>query len=949
MSTAVTANGHALTVASPAVVRSLLDGLAGKRHDAGILGVQAAATWEGPEQFMHNGRSIRVLPCRSTLAVWEALRLRDSSDWLVILTPCDQDDLGAGVMAHFVGNRLRTPDPWEAVRHRFTAERLDPRLYSSGARSREIAAGLLAVLPHDGWTPAPAGVLTRDHALGSVVHNGLRVVDAGVEVDVTAVMAWSARPDATSLLADLRAAAGDALTDEVIDWLAGRCGLAAGPVRTLLAAGKISEIVPLGVLAGLLSAPDVADTRAAGHFQGAFGLGKLTPEVLDAWHADARWLVTHALTDGYGPELASKVLTGASRHVADLGLDELAQVSDMLPAGLQSRLAELARELSSVLPDAATVATAGAGIDEPLVAADLSAAESAFSRIREHVLAEKDASVRAFEAALRLVRWLATDATTPVGSDLALALDQHLTTDSWVDAAVNTAAQGSADSGLADVLGTVLRLVRHRRDRHDVAFAAALAASPEPEQLTVERVLPDVVVPLAQRRPALLLVLDGMSASVANQLVRDAGQLGWVEHAVPGHERRTAALAVLPTLTEFSRCSLLSGMLCHGRDDAERQGFQAVLKGASLKHDVDGGGAPLFHKKDLDTSRPGLTLSPAIHTAVADTEGLPLVAAVLNAVDDALHHTDPAGIDWTLDAVRHLKPLLDAARGAGRIVVLTSDHGHVIERRQGTLRQHSSTYGARARPAVESEPAAGDEVMVSGPRVLTTGNSAILAVDERIRYGPLNAGYHGGGSPAEVVVPVVVLHPGDAPAELGLTSIDGGQPAWWEPTTRPRAHAAGASEPPRGAGSGPRGATRAVSRSDDDAATLFELPGRLPQTTSTPQPRPDGPGEEAAKVAQSVVSSRTFKQQLAIAGRVPVATERITNLLAVLLDAPDRRVPAHNAAATLSVAAPRLRGALHVLKRVLDVEGYVVIRYEEASGDIVLDESLLREQFGVQG
>jgi hypothetical protein len=38
-----------------------------------------------------------------------------------------------------------------------------------------------------------------------------------------------------------------------------------------------------------------------------------------------------------------------------------------------------------------------------------------------------------------------------------------------------------------------------------------------------------------------------------------------------------------------------------------------------------------------------------------------LVAAVLNTVDDTLHHTDPGGTEWKMSSIRHLKPLLGLA------------------------------------------------------------------------------------------------------------------------------------------------------------------------------------------------------------------------------------------------------------------------------------------------
>lgn len=919
---AVSASGNVLMAASPAVVRALLDALAAKDYQRGVLGIHAAASWDGPEKFTHRGRTVQVAACPSTLAVWEALRVRENTEWLVILTPREPDDLGGGVLAHLAGNRLRTPDPWQAVQQRFEAKRLDPQLYAAGSSSREVATGLLTALPADGWPPAPGGVLTRDHALGYTARTQLGVVEPGEEVDVTAVLSWSARPESTGLLAELRNSAGDALVDAVIDWLAQRCGLAAGPVRSLLLAGRVADIVPLGILSGLLSSAEQGSGRATGQFEGTYRLGRLSTEVLTAWYNEAAGLTAYSLP----PEHARRVLDSAARHVHELGMDELARSSELLPAGLRARLADLADQVRAVLPSGSVDPRA---LDQPLVTADLSAAEQALTRVQEHHLGPADDTARAFQAAMRLVRWLAGPAEADPARHGALGalVERQVAEDSWVDAAVNPVARGAEDSAPAEVLGQVLGLVRTRRDAHDLAFGAALAAAPEPEPLTVEQVLPQVVVPLARQRPVLLLVLDGLSVAVAIHLVRDAGRLGWVEHALPGRDRRVGALAVLPTLTEFSRCSLLCGELRHGQDDAERQGFAVLLRHPGLDRRTGGDpDVPLFHKTRLDTSRPGQALDTQVRTAIADTDHLPLVGAVLNAVDDALHHTDPGGIDWRLDTVRHLKPLLDAAWRAGRAVVLTSDHGHVIERRNGELRQHTTTYGARARAVTDTAPAAPDEVVVRGPRVLTATGDAVLAVTERVRYGPLNAGYHGGGSPAEVVVPVVLLYPGDAPHEAGSTSVDGAEPAWWHPAPRSSRRAAAPPAP----------APRAP-----EPEGLFEL-------TSTEPAAAPGVDDQPTKLAKAVLSSRTFKQQRAIAGRIPVADDRITALLAALLAAPDRRVPAREAAAALGVGASRLRGALSVLKRVLDVEGYVVLSYEAESGDVLLDEATLCDQFGVR-
>ena len=66
--------------------------------------------------------------------------------WLVIVTDRPEDDLGAGVLAHLVGQQLRSPDLWQAVRQRFRAVAIDAQL-TAGRGQRGIAQGLLELTP----------------------------------------------------------------------------------------------------------------------------------------------------------------------------------------------------------------------------------------------------------------------------------------------------------------------------------------------------------------------------------------------------------------------------------------------------------------------------------------------------------------------------------------------------------------------------------------------------------------------------------------------------------------------------------------------------------------------------------------------------------------------------------------------------------------------------------
>ena len=216
-----------------------------------------------------------------------------------------------------------------------------------------------------------------------------------------------------------------------------------------------------------------------------------------------------------------------------------------------------------------------------------------------------------------------------------------------------------------------------------------------------------------------------MSAGVATEVVSSILARtpdGWAEALLDGQTRRAAALTVLPTLTEASRASLLCGELRTGGQDIELTGFGKLARVHGLN------GSVLFHKKALDSCRPGYAVADDVAAAISDVTGRPLVACVLNTIDDALDRSDPGGTEWNADSIKHLLPLLDRARHAGRVVVLTADHGHVIERRQG--RSYCARRAGRVRqPGGRHAPAMGDGAQGNCP-------SPLPSTDDSIQYNP---------------------------------------------------------------------------------------------------------------------------------------------------------------------------------------------------------------------
>jgi hypothetical protein len=100
-------------------------------------------------------------------------------------------------------------------------------------------------------------------------------------------------------------------------------------------------------------------------------------------------------------------------------------------------------------------------------------------------------------------------------------------------------------------------------------------------------------------------------------------------------------------------------------------------------------------------------------------------------------------------------------------------------------------------------------------------------------------------------------------------------------------------------------------------------------------------------VVAAVLRSPAWVGQKKVAGRVSVTDDQIRALLGALLAAPDRRLIPARAATALQVAPIALRGAVLHAQRLLNVEGYPVLRVDADGATVILDESLLREQFGI--
>ena len=880
----------------------------GRASEARVLLLRAQPTWDGPETLTVPGpgdRQTRVLVRTgvSALAVREAIGARPSDDYLIVLTDRSDADLGLGIRAHCFDQRVVTLTMWVGVEQAFRARQVD-----SALRRKEWAAEPLVVnAPAGGWPIAPAGVLTRDHALGCLAGAVLGL--PARELDPSGILAWTLDRRDTE---GFRAQAPD-VQRGLIEWVTETIGPVAGLALRTVVQGRHVDALTIGIAADVLWAP----AGRAGHdlvaarvrLEPFTGMPDLSEGLARAL-ADASRGALLRMAESRDPALPG-VLARAQELFADLGYPAGAELSDVLPAGFQARLRSLAGAVRSFVAGDESIA----------------AVEAAFGQLAAHERAAGDPATAVARMAVRLTRWLATGEDARPTSLLDAMLRQART-DAWVDWAAADVWDGSTDPQVSVGWSALAVAVRERRRDHDREFAALLADATKrgvlPDGLVpVERLVREVVMPLAAGEGrALLVVVDGMSTAVAAELADEALRTGWYE-VVPGATgRRTATLAVLPTLTRYSRTSLFAGELAAGQQADEKRLFPGIT-----------GGGQVFHKSDL-VGPAGEALPALVLAAVASADRV--VAVVLNSVDDALSKADPGGTDWTMSSVRHLPALLEVAARAGRTVILTSDHGHVVERGGEALALAGAEARWRPLPTGPVDPAR--EVLLAGPRVLADGGTIVAAWVEDLRYAGKQAGYHGGASAAEAVIPVIVLtRQPDSLVDAGWAAASPQAPQWWNDAVITGTAAATAAEPAR-----PKRKPAKAAEAESAGQLGLDVEAATPARADAPDP-----GEA---LAAELLGSPIYQSQRARYGsRAP--DDELVRQIVMLLVAAGGRMHRDSVAAAAGIPAGRMTGILTIVRRQLNLEGYEVISIDPDQVTVLLDADLLRVQFlsGGQG
>jgi len=527
------------------------------------------------------------------------------------------------------------------------------------------------------------------------------------------------------------------------------------------------------------------------------------------------------------------------------------------------------------------------------------------------------------EMALRLVRWQARRQQTPPPEpqSFAEAADVYLREGGYIDWARLNLRSGDPVRELSEAYARLFDRATEIRQQQSREFATLLAdwtaaGSHGDEVIPVERVLDEVVAPLAEKGLVLVIVIDGMSVAVCRELLSDITQHEWIAISEPGRNFNRPGLATIPSKTEFSRSSLLCGALRPGGQEQEKAGF---AEHPTLVARARSGSPPvLFHKTSLSETE-DTVLAAEVRKEIASTHRR-VVGVVVNAVDDHLLKGEQIDTRWTRDEIKVLPALLHEARIARRLVVLVSDHGHVLDCQAEGRPQPVEQSGERWRTA-GGDPAK-DELQVHGSRVLTPGHRLIAPWSERVRYGIKKNGYHGGLTPQEMVIPIAVLSStDDFPKGWSEQPID--TPAWWdEPSPEPVAEA--------------QPAPKLKAFKPQPSGTLFDM--------EADDKTPVMPAVAVPQWVSRLLSCSVFEDQKRLGGRGVPSDKVFTKLLSAL-DQRGGKMTSVALARALEFPAVRFPGLLAKAERILNVDGYDVLRRDDASDTIELNRDLLLKQF----
>jgi hypothetical protein len=704
-----------------------------------VVALSTPADFDG-ESLDYQGRTFLVRKARSVLEFHDLIAQAQGNP-LLCLTQLEDHELGLDLRCRLHKRRVRRVDAWTAVKHLFQCQRVE----SSLVTQPHLAAYLLESQPPERYPKAKGEILTAEHGWSCLFHHRLNM--PGEYLDALSLLTWAAG-DCTAYLDapdDLKQSARTRVTET--------CGELG---RAILATVDDNQLnaTALGLALRCVASesPDIVQEKALTRVEQYVGNKPLSAKLAREWADAAEHLVETA------SESTAGLLDQAAKILTLLKAENKAFLSDVLPEGLSQRLETLAGDLKKA-------------VDTGLLSTEL---ESDCQSSRSHRALNPEQN-KALLMLPRLLRWLHSPASS--GKRSFPELTHHFAHDTAYAEWARLRCEGGLPSELRPSVKLLLDKVSERLEGEAQTFSKGLAAwneagEPGDGLWKVEQLVDSLLLPIVSQKGGrfLLVVLDGCGWPTLHELMESFPDKNWLRLSPEGSSKAPPLLATYPSVTEFSRTSLLCGSLMQGNSSVEKTRFRehAALKAACAQ------GYPplLFHKADLDDGHGHL--SSEVENKIGNPKHK-AIGVVLNAVDDHLDRDDQICHPWNLSTIRYLSDLVTRAYQSDRLLILVSDHGHVLER-GAELRKPKEGGGARWRPG---EKAKTGEIVLTGPRVLSGGNSVVMPWSERLRYTNKKNGYHGGCHPAELVCSLLVLSKSQVSALKGWDEAYQPKPSWW--------------------------------------------------------------------------------------------------------------------------------------------------------------------------
>lgn len=724
-----------LATLSASQIRAQVSAIRNKFPQARIIGIKTNGRWTGGENLTIGDAEYRVAQCDSVLQIRETLLTQKTEQPpLVVVTNLDEDVLGQDLLARFIKRRLYSIQAWPILLELFQAKNASPALLSK----KWLAEFLLEELPSQGFPAVASGTLDEETVWRIVLCD--RMGFSTARPDARDLLAWTLHSQQIAVYQRT----SEQIRQGVREWVAQSAGAAGHLIFDCLDSGYGQDAAAIGLACRVVfsdeNRPELKE--AAVRMERFTGNQSLNKTAAVEWARQSVALLEQIVSRGDG-QLTREVLEKSDRILAELKIESYAWLSSHSPFGYEQRIERYAKQLLKCLK-----------ANNPSVLSDLSDRAAAIIQHQQSRLFPE--RLKRVEMSLRLLQWLGSNReNTNATSSFVQAAQLYVADGSFVDRARHSIARGDGNQPLAQAYQQLYRKVTEHRELQNEQFGKLLAnwtelGSVGDGVLLIEEVVEKVVAKIAQHERVLLIVMDGMSYAVFHELIEDIHVRGWRMLAPKNTEWPLPVIAALPTVTEASRTSLLCGRLATGNSSTEVTGFKINPALAKFKP-----GPVLFHKGNLTTAGS----SDLAHDVIREIESerRKVVGVVVNAIDDHLAKGEQTNIPWTLHHLPALEHLLRSAWDSGRVVILTSDHGHILER-DTTYQKLES--GERYR--VDDGAPQKDELLISGARVLLLPDHRMIAPwAENVRYGKKKHGYHGGISPQECIVPLAILTHGN--------------------------------------------------------------------------------------------------------------------------------------------------------------------------------------------